>query len=69
MDYEFSYFDAPIRHYVRENGARVFSSLRPSWTVTVEQCHDMITSGALRAITERVRAAATADAMPEAIIT
>ena len=66
MDYEFSYFDAPIRPYVRENGARVFSSLRPARTVTVEQCHDMITSGALRAITERVRAAATADAMRDA---
>lgn len=66
MDYEFSYYDAPIRPYVRENGARVFGSLKPARTVTVEQCREMITSGALRALTERVRAAATADAMRDA---
>lgn len=55
MNYEFSYFHAPLRAYVRKDGTRMTPRTEPARTMTVQQCHEMISGGWLRDLTERVR--------------
>lgn len=66
MNYEFSYFHAPMRAYVRKDGTRMTARTEPARTMTVRQCHEMISGGWLRDITERVREAQGEDGMRRA---
>lgn len=51
-----SYFHAPVATYQNAQGQRVFASMQPALTVTLQQVYQLITADAtLRQLTEEVR--------------